>query len=188
MSLDTWYPIFLPNTRELSTHMNSGSLPHAPHCRDPLYLMPESPMFPRNVLSILRTSGVSPKKKVSHIPNQYLEWRPSPFMAFPIVHDVLCEGKVVNALSWGSLDHRILRVFGRGVPQGSLGRTWSKSGAVRLSSWSVQAIGEADCKEQFDNVHPRTVIQHMCDAAAKRRRWRATTLGWNIHKEIRLGW
>ena len=56
----------------------------------------------------------------------------------------------------------------------------------RLSSWSVEVIGEADCKEQFNNVHPATVLQHMKGAAAwlkQRRPWRATTLGWSIHKE-----
>ena len=35
------------------THMNSGSLPRAPHCGDSLYHMVESPMFPRTVLSTL---------------------------------------------------------------------------------------------------------------------------------------
>ena len=33
--------------------MNSGSLPCAPHCADPLYHMLESPVFPRAVLSAL---------------------------------------------------------------------------------------------------------------------------------------
>ena len=55
-----------------------------------------------------------------------------------------------------------------------------------LSTWSVEVIGEADCKEQFNNVHPKTVIKHMWEAAAwlkQRRRWRAATFGWSIHKE-----
>ena len=34
-----------------------------------------------------------------------------------------------------------------------------------LSIWSVEVIGEADCKEQFNNVHPATVIQHTREAA-----------------------
>ena len=36
----------------------------------------------------------------------------------------------------------------------------------RLSSWCVEVIGEADCKEQFNNVHPATVVQHMKEASA----------------------
>ena len=62
----------------------------------------------------------------------------------------------------------------------------------KLNSWSPQCIGEADCKEQFNHVPPDTVITHMHEAAAwlkARRRWRATTLGWSIHKENRcLDW
>ena len=44
----------------------------------------------------------------------------------------------------------------------------------------------SDCKEQFNNVHPATIIQHMCEAAAwlkQRRRLCATTLGLNVHKQ-----
>ena len=56
----------------------------------------------------------------------------------------------------------------------------------KFGDWSVAVIGEADCKEQFNNVRPQAVIQHMREAAQwlrKRRRWRATTLGWSIHKD-----
>ena len=56
----------------------------------------------------------------------------------------------------------------------------------RFSGWSVEVIGEADCKEQFNNVHPATVVQHMKEASTwlkQQRRWRAATLGWSIHKE-----
>ena len=41
--------------------MTSMSMHCAPPCRDPLYHMYESPIFPRTVLSALRTSGVSQK-------------------------------------------------------------------------------------------------------------------------------
>ena len=56
----------------------------------------------------------------------------------------------------------------------------------RLSSCSAEVIGEADCKELFNNVHPATVVQHMREASAwlkQRRRWRASTLSWSIHNE-----
>ena len=62
----------------------------------------------------------------------------------------------------------------------------------KLNSWSPQCIGEADCKEQFNHVPPTIVVAHMREAAAwlkARRCWRATTLGWSIHKEnCRLDW
>ena len=56
----------------------------------------------------------------------------------------------------------------------------------KLFTWFVEVIGEADCKEPFNNFHPRTVVKHMREAAAwlkKRRQWRASTLGFSIHKE-----
>ena len=56
----------------------------------------------------------------------------------------------------------------------------------RLGSWSPERIGEADCKDQFNHIPPALVVQHMSEAAAwlkARRRWRATTLGWSVHKE-----
>ena len=44
----------LPHQRALwYTHVNSGSLPCAPRCGDPLYHMLESPTFPSTVLSTL---------------------------------------------------------------------------------------------------------------------------------------
>ena len=52
-----------------------------------------------------------------------------------------------------------------------------------MGSWSGDCIREADCTD-----HPTLVIQHMKEAAAwlrARRCWRATTLGWSIHKENR---
>ena len=55
-------------------------------------------------------------------------------------------------------------------------------------SGSLQCIGEADCKEQFNHVPPSKVVSHMREAATllkARRRWRATMLGWSIHKENR---
>ena len=60
----------------------------------------------------------------------------------------------------------------------------------RLSGWSVQVIGEANSKEQLNNVHPQTLIQHMRDVAACGMAAKATplarhTLGWSIHKEIK---
>ena len=47
------------------------------------------------------------------------------FMAFLVVHDVCyVKGRwFASFLSWGSLGHLILRVFLRGVPGGSSGRT-----------------------------------------------------------------
>ena len=54
----------LPHHRALwYTHVNSGSLPCAPRCGDPLYHMLETPTFPSKVLSTLSTCGVSQEKK-----------------------------------------------------------------------------------------------------------------------------
>ena len=55
----------------------------------------------------------------------------------------------------------------------------------KLGDWSVAVIGEADCKEQFNNVRLQVVIQHMREAAQwlRKRRNEATTLGWSIHKD-----
>ena len=59
----------LPQQRALCyTHVNSGSLPCAPLCGDPLYHMLETPTFPSTVLSTLWSSGVSHKKKNLIVP------------------------------------------------------------------------------------------------------------------------
>ena len=60
-----------------------------------------------------------------------------------------------------------------------------------MASWfhwcgehGLTAIGELDCKEQFNNVPRTTVVDHMTDCTdwlAKRCRWHATELLWSVH-------
>ena len=42
-----------------------------------------------------------------------------------------------------------------------------------LNSWGCTVIGEADCKDQFNRILPRDVLQHLDDA---------TQMFWSIHK------
>ena len=66
--------------------------------------------------------------------------------------------------------------------------TWLK----KLGGWGAEFIGEADCKEQFNVIPPSSVIKHMREVAVwltTRRRWRASTLVWSIHKTSHMtGW
>ena len=54
-----------------------------------------------------------------------------------------------------------------------------------LNSWGCTVIGEADCKDQFNRILPRDVLQHLDDATQwlrNERQWRATQMFWSIHK------
>ena len=50
----------------------------------------------------------------------------------------------------------------------------------------AKLLGEADCKEQFNKIHPRSIILCRDEASqwlTKQRRWRADDLIWSIHRE-----
>ena len=54
-----------------------------------------------------------------------------------------------------------------------------------LGTWSCDYIGEADCKDPFNNVDPKLVVQYLRDSTAwlkTQRKWRATQMCWSIHK------
>ena len=54
----------LPHRRALwYTHVNSGSLPCAPLCGDPLYHILETPIFPSTILNNLLNFWSQSKKK-----------------------------------------------------------------------------------------------------------------------------
>ena len=57
-----------------------------------------------------------------------------------------------------------------------------------LDTWSCTHIVEADCKDQFNNVNPKLVVQYLQDSWAwlrSKRQWRATQMCWSIHKTDR---
>ena len=50
----------------------------------------------------------------------------------------------------------------------------------------AKLIGEADCKEQLNKIHPMSIIQCMEEASqwlTKQRRWSADDQIWSIHRE-----
>ena len=58
-------------------------------------------------------------------------------------------------------------------------------GWVHDIPWA-RALGEADCKEQFNKIPPQGIMQCMEEASewlTRKRRWRAGDLVWSIHRE-----
>ena len=54
-----------------------------------------------------------------------------------------------------------------------------------LDTWSCDHIAEAGCKDQFHNVGPKLVVQHLKDNTEwlkGTRKWRAAHLCWSIHE------
>ena len=81
-----------------------------------------------------------------------------------------------------------IRTFVDELPAAFLVLNLNDMGALvrQLASWGPVCIAEADCKDPFNHVPPALVVQHLREASAwlkARRRWRATTLGWSIHKD-----
>ena len=62
---------------------------------------------------------------------------------------------------------------------------------TKMSAWfhwcaenGFTAIAELDCKEQFNNIQPRTIEQHFKTGSEwliARKRWRAKELTWSVH-------
>ena len=55
-----------------------------------------------------------------------------------------------------------------------------------LSDWECEVIGEADCSDQFNRVHPLSVMADFSAAAkwlAKKRHWKAQEMVWCIHSD-----
>ena len=54
-----------------------------------------------------------------------------------------------------------------------------------LETWSRSNIAEADCKDQFNNVDPRCVVNYLKESTewlCSKRRWRAAQMYWSVHK------
>ena len=54
-----------------------------------------------------------------------------------------------------------------------------------LDSWNCSHIAEADCKDQFNNVHPKLVVQYLqesTDWLISKSRCRSIQMCWSIHK------
>ena len=118
-------------------------------------------------------------KAKSQVPAEVL-WRPIAAAAAPVVS----RQKLRAAARAFTL---FVRTLVAEIPGSFLTLRLKDMGAwlQKLGKWGAEFIGEADCKEQFNVIPPSSVLQHMRDAAiwlTTRRRWRATTLVWSIHK------
>ena len=54
-----------------------------------------------------------------------------------------------------------------------------------LGTWSCSHIAEADCKDQFNNVDPRCVVNYLKESSEwlrSKRRWRTAQMYWFINK------
>ena len=55
-----------------------------------------------------------------------------------------------------------------------------------LPSWGCRLIAEADCTQQFDHVHPLSVVNSLIDAGKwlkGKRRWCLTDMVWSVHRD-----
>ena len=70
----------------------------------------------------------------------------------------------------------------------------SRSG-TKVSNWfswlhsiGARFISEVDCRDQFNNICPSTVANHLTSASAwlsKHRKWRMSEIEWSIHKDVK---